>query len=201
VSHLGSPANLDGEMLRAEYQEVNANFRALAEIRFKLLALVPTVSGLGIALIDQKTDPDSAVTALLSGFGLVVLLGIVTYDQRNSQFYNRLDERAQFLEAQMKLPKAGEKPTDPSVRGEVGGQFLNRTVEPSHLFGLLPLRHGLGLGLIYSAAVGGWLFLLARWGLLAADASAETASRVAAVVALGSAVGFLGELIRMAAPR
>lgn len=99
-----------------EYREVNANFRALAEIRFKLLALVPTVSGLGIALTDQNTAADSPITALLSGLGLVVLLGIVAYDQRNSQLYNRLVGHAQFLERQMKLLQAGREPTDPPSR-------------------------------------------------------------------------------------
>jgi predicted cupin superfamily sugar epimerase len=193
------PRARDDTKLRVEYQEVNANFRALAEIRFKLLAFVPTVSGLGISLIDQKTDPDSLSTALLAGLGLVVILGIVIYDQRNSQFYNRLVGRAQFLEAQMGLLKAGIEPTEAPI-GVGGGQFLDRTVEPRRLFGLLPLWHDLGLGLIYSAAVGGWLFLLARWALLWNDASAAQASRVAAVAAVASTLASLGALIRLATP-
>lgn len=134
MAGLGSPPNAtDNQKFYEEYREVNANFRTLVDIRFKLLALVPTVSGLAIALTDQNTDADSPITALLSGLGLVVLLGIVAYDHRNSQLYYYLGLRLQFLEAQMKLPQAGKKPTDPRVADEGGGQYLDQNMEPHHL--------------------------------------------------------------------
>lgn len=70
-------------------------------------------------------------------------------------------------------------------------------MESRRLYGLLPLWHDLGLGLIYSAAVGGWPFLLARWGPLWANTTVETANRIAAYVAVGSAIVLFGELVRL----
>ena len=127
--------------LRAEYVEVNANFRMLTEIRFKLLAFVPTISGAGIALIRWAPDPLTIV--LLGVCGFIVTFALIAYDQRNSQLYKDLVSRAKFLEAQLNPPS---------------GQFT-KPERTRKLLGFL-LWHNFALALVYAVALGGWLFVI-----------------------------------------
>jgi hypothetical protein len=164
-----------------DYEQTLQTYRQLAEIRFKLLALVPTLSGIAVALITSATLERSQKAAL-AALGFVVVLGIVIYDQRNSQFYNGAIGRAQFLECELGLASA---PGD-----EAGGLFRSREGHPTlHLFSL-PVRHGLGLALIYSPVFGAWVFagVYAIWPSHAWLAAISGA----AVTAL-----FLGELLRL----
>ncbi len=46
-----SPALIDEERLRLDYQQTLTYFQALSDVRFKLLAFVPTVSGTAVALV------------------------------------------------------------------------------------------------------------------------------------------------------
>jgi hypothetical protein len=56
------------DWLVAEYEQVNDNIRALADIRFKLLAFVPLLSGAGALLLPAllSTDPRSPQSAVLA---------------------------------------------------------------------------------------------------------------------------------------
>ena len=67
------------EALLKEYGEVSNNFRLLTDIRFKLLAFLP------IAAAALKSDNASLPGLALSLFGLVVTIGLVTYNRRNDQ--------------------------------------------------------------------------------------------------------------------
>jgi hypothetical protein len=90
------------QVLIAEYTEVNQNFRMLADIQFKLLAIIPTLGGVAIFLLSrmQQSEPKLGYSLLflISGLGLLTTLGVVFYDQRNSELYNALDGRAKELE-------------------------------------------------------------------------------------------------------
>lgn len=83
------------------HDQLCESFRQLTDVRFKLLALVPSISGTAIALISKDLDVfreaplPRAVVAIL---GFIVTLGIVFYDQRNSQIYNALVRRGKALE-------------------------------------------------------------------------------------------------------
>ncbi|MCX6678617.1 MAG: histidine phosphatase family protein [Methanothrix sp.] len=138
------------ELLQLDYKTTNDYFRQLSEIRFKLLAFVPLVSGSAVGLLtlndkDQSAHPEGAF--LLGLFGLFVTLGVVFYELRNSQFYDLAVCRAKKLERQLKMP--------------LGGLFNGR---PKHtngpkIFGLT-VWHDRGLALIYGTTLAGWSYLI-----------------------------------------
>jgi hypothetical protein len=133
----------------AEYTEVNQNFRMLADIRFKLLAIIPTLGGVAIFLLSrmQQSEPKLGYSLLflISGLGLLTTLGVVFYDQRNSELYNALDGRAKELEKDLKL---------------YGGQFTHRPRRNRYLFRSVELGHDSGLALIYGTVLGAWFYPL-----------------------------------------
>src|SRR5215210_6907373 len=90
--------------LTTEYTQVNQNFRLLSDIRFKLLALIPPLGGVGIFLLSERQS-DFGLLLLISGLGFLATLGVTFYDQRNSELYNALIGRASFLEKKLQLPR------------------------------------------------------------------------------------------------
>src|SRR5215204_821582 len=93
------------DIIRFDYEQSLQTYRMLADIRFKLLALVPLISGAAIAFL--TTDPVHASSQLvLAGgvFGLLITLGITIYDQRNTQIMNVSKRRARELEKRLPLP-------------------------------------------------------------------------------------------------
>jgi hypothetical protein len=69
------------QVLIAEYTEVNQNFRMLADIQYKLLAIIPTLGGVAIFLSSrmQQSEPKLGYSLLflISGLGLLTTLGVV----------------------------------------------------------------------------------------------------------------------------
>jgi hypothetical protein len=164
-------------------------FKLLADVRFKLLALVPTISGAAIVLLsrDLEAARKVPVTSLVIGaLGLVVTLGVVIYDQRNSQISNATFFRLQWLEHQLEIHEHG--------------QFTTRPKRELRLFGLWTIWHDRGLSLIYGAVLGAWVFPIADsvlqisdlktvWGVEAVNASA--------VLALLFGIMFIVEMYRL----
>ena len=146
--------------LELEYSQVNENFRMLAEIRFKLLAFVPALGGVAVFVLSKIGDStkatcfDHAMVLLLGTLGFLVTLGITFYDQRNSELYNALSDRAKYLEEQLKLPHAEKK----SSKDLSGGQFRERPRRGRKLVGLILMGHDTGLALIYGPVIGAWFF-------------------------------------------
>lgn len=213
----------DADSLRAEYQEVNGNVRSLSDIRFRLLAFIPALSGAGIYLLTAIGDPtkktlspcelllsklmgtdgappaglspfDAAKVMVIGGLGFLATLGVVYYDQRNSELYNALISRARFLERELGFER------NPNVWRAGGGQFNERPERGRRLLGLFTLGHDTGLALIYAGALGGWLFPFA---FAVASCLSKDVYR-SSTTALGvAAVGFLltfEELLRMDRP-
>lgn len=117
--------------LRLDYQTTVQQFTALADIRFKLLAFVPTVTGAAFGVL--KDSPNKAATAAIGAFGFLVTLGIVFYEIRNTQFYDRAVHRAKALEACLKDPLC-------AARESEGGFFSARALKPKlGLFGFIPI--------------------------------------------------------------
>lgn len=140
---LSEPQQID--VLLKLYGEVCNSWRALTDVRFKLLGLVPAVSVLILASL-LKPDPTvqanvatglSPAVALLSIVGLLATVGLFTYDRRNSDLHDDLISRARRIESELGIDT---------------GQFRGR-LSPSHRF----LGHDSATTLVYGASIGGWL--------------------------------------------
>ncbi|MDQ3930931.1 MAG: hypothetical protein M3328_17530 [Chloroflexota bacterium] len=146
------------ENLRLDYELTNEYFRMLADIRFKLLGFVPTITGVAMTVL--AANPGNYTTLALAILGLLVTLGIVIYEVRNTQLYDAAFDRAKGLEVLlgMNLLTKGRSQ---------GGLFNERPRRDLRLFGLLPIWHDFGLALIYGASFAGWSYLtLASFTLL-----------------------------------
>jgi hypothetical protein len=134
---------MSDEKIRLDYEETNRYFRMLADIRFKLLAFVPTVSGLAVALVSAKATAELSLAVGL--LGLFVTLGIMIYEIRNTQSYDATVHRAKWLEVLLGLPVVTKGKT-------VGGLFNERPGRPPLLW-KVKLWHDLGLAFVYGAAL------------------------------------------------
>lgn len=132
------------EVLLSLYGEICNSWRMLIDVRFKLLGLVPTVSvALLISLLsrnklDEGLSPFSRI--VISIFGLLITLGISIYEQRNSELYGDLRDRARQIEKELGIDT---------------GQFLGR-IKPSKLW----INHENAIKLIYGTSILGWLTAL-----------------------------------------
>lgn len=133
----------EDERLKLDYDQTTKYYYALADIRFKLLALVPIVTGTAISVVDKSGPPELIIFVGILGF--VVTLGILIYDQRNTQIYDAIVSRAQRLERLLQLQ---------------GGAFSDRPPERLCLFGYIYIWHDRALAIIYSAALAGWTYLM-----------------------------------------
>jgi hypothetical protein len=143
----------EDEKIKLDYERTAQYFFHLADVRFKLLALLPIVSGTALAIVPAHFQPPEMLALGILGF--VVTIGVLLYDQRNSQIYNCLVGRLNLIEESLRMPAMRENK-------QVGGAFLDRPGKDRRrmLLRLLPANHGLGLDLIYSASVAAWLFVI-----------------------------------------
>jgi hypothetical protein len=159
------------DRLRLDYEQTTQLFRAFVDVRFKLLAFVPTISGIAVGLFGR---PRPAAELLAVGLlGLVATLGIVVYELRNTQLQEAAMRRARRLEQQLGLN---------------GGPFSERPAPTIRLFGVVTIAHSRGLALVYGASLGGWSYLVA-WGALGALEIGSARSFAVTIAALvGAAV-------------
>jgi len=143
------------DLPRLDYQQTIALLAGLGDVRFKLLALVPTLSGAAVAVLGRPSS--SAELLAVGAIGLIATLGVLLYELRNTQLYDYGLNRAQMLEKAL-----GFEALD---GGGPGGLFSDRPDRTLRLFGALPVDRDAGLSLVYSAAIAGWTYLLA-WGAL-----------------------------------
>lgn len=158
------------EQVRLEYDRAVGLFRDLTDIRFKLLALVPTLSGAAVGLLRGGEAPATLYAVGILGFAATA--GVLVYELRNSQIRREAAARIGALEPEL-FP-----------RGRV---VTDRSEGAPKLFGVVPLEDSLGLALVYGAALAGWGYLVS-WGALAA-AGAGDARRIGIVI--GAVVGLL----------
>ena len=164
--------------LRLDYNETTDLMRGLTDVRFKLVAFVPTISGAAIAVLGHgKSTSELLAVGLL---GLVATVGIVIFDLRNTQLLDYAVLRAGSLEEKLGFVSIFEP-------GTPGGLFTERPGRDVRLFGLAGVGHDRGLALVYSAAIGGWCYIVA-WGALRALGVGDARQ-------LGGAIGLIGAFV------
>jgi hypothetical protein len=129
---------------RRLYEEICANVRTTDDISFKLLGLVPFVSGAGVAiLLSTNTDLSSLPTVVFVGLlGAVITYGLLRWELRNIQTCRHLIAVGEDLEKRLGLPRGQflGRPQAPIVRGRRVGKTEAET-------------------LIYVASIVAWLLL------------------------------------------
>ncbi len=180
--------NLRFEKLRLDYEQTAGYFHELAGVRFKLLAFLPIVTGSAIIVLDQSIFEDPRRVLPIGLLGFLATLGIMFYDQRNTELYDRMQVRAKLIEAflqfesfdkekkeeeEEKKEKEGEekkkgeeeeekkeKEKEEEEKKKCGGAFIDRPRRRRKLFGIIPMWHDLGLTIVYAATMGGWTYLI-----------------------------------------
>ena len=176
------------ERLRLDYDHTTDLLRTLTDVRFKLLALVPTVSGTAIGLLGH---PGSAAELLGVGLlGLTATSGILLYELRNSELFDYATLRAANLEAGLGLA-SGLGADGP------GGLFAERPGRTVRVFGVT-VGHDRGLALVYGAALAGWSYLVCWGALRALDVGSPR--KVGAILGVCVGLCVIGALLR-ASPR
>ncbi|MCI5159640.1 MAG: hypothetical protein D3906_14660 [Candidatus Electrothrix sp. AUS1_2] len=166
------------------YGQICNSYRQLADIRFKLLAFVPTISGAAIAIITQDLSVFQASPLpglMVAVLGFTVTLGIVFYDQRNTQLYDALVNRGRRLEKEL----------------GIRGPFLQRQPRTLKLFGLIKVWHDRGLALTYGSLLGAWTFPIACGMQWLCQPQKQTAPDIAVVLALIVGIAFVFEFHRL----
>ena len=134
-----SPSRASAEK---RYEEICTSIRTTDEISFKLLGLVPLLSGAAIMTV-SKNDVNQVLLWLVSLFGTVVTLGLFRWELRNIQNCKWLASRAAEMEK--------------DEFGVTSGQFSGRDEAP-RLFGFR-LGKTEAEKIIYIATILSWLAL------------------------------------------
>jgi hypothetical protein len=120
------------------YQQVCENYRAIDDLRLKLLALLPLATGTGIlVLLGNRSVPVEAARAV-GAFGMIATLALYFYELHGVEKCAHFIHRGQRLEQEM----------------DVRGAFRNR---PPSVFRVV--SELLPTTLVYPASFAGWLFL------------------------------------------
>ena len=91
------------DLLLKLYEQTGITWRALVDVRFKLLALVPTASLVALASLLSSGDLQKffGLRLLFSVLGLVTTLGLLVYDLRNSELHDDLISRGRKIEDEL----------------------------------------------------------------------------------------------------
>ena len=176
----------DRELERLDYEQTAQLVRALTEVRFKLLAFVPTIAGAAVAFTSEPDNPGALLA--LGSLGLVATLGIFVYELRNSQLYDAAVHRAEVLERRLGIRSIADET-------RIGGVFGERPDRSLRLFGRAAVWHDRGLALVYAAALAGWTYLVG-WGVVALT-GLPGARSVGGLLGVAAAVLVLFEVQRL----
>ena len=174
------------EPLRLDYDQTTDLLRTLTDVRFKLLAIVPTISGLAVAFLSRGVPAAELLAVGL--LGLAATLGVVLYEVRNTQLYDYAIRRAKDLEARLGAV---------SIYGSSGpgGLFTERPGRDIRVFGLALAGHERGLAIVYGAALAGWSYLVSWGALRALDVGSP--QKIGGIIGIVVGVLALLELLRI----
>jgi len=112
------------------YGEIWSSWRELVGVRFKLLGLVPAISGAALAALLDADSLAPGASAAVASFGLLVTAGLFAYDQRNSQLHDELISRGRRIEYELSV-EVGQFRGRPGSRGIFKHDYAN----DAHLHG------------------------------------------------------------------
>jgi hypothetical protein len=139
-----------------DYDRTVATVHQLTEVRFKLAAFLPALTGGAVALLaSSKLGPLTKASLALGG--LIFSLGKVLYDLRNSQIYNAAIGRAKALEVVLGFDVC-EDDENPGLFGSRADTIRRKQEKGLDRFLRMPVQHGSGLALVYTAVIGAWLW-------------------------------------------
>jgi len=122
----------------AVYAQAGDNYRAIDDLRLRLLALLPLATGTGILVLLGGHGVSAPIGVPTGIFGMIVTISLYFYELHGVEKCAHFIDRGVQLEQDLGVP----------------GSFTQR---PHHIFGvvseLLPSM------LIYPASFAGWLFL------------------------------------------
>jgi hypothetical protein len=144
-----------------EYGATADLLRSLTDVRFKLLAFVPTIAGTAVALLGRHARP--AELLAVGALGLVATLGVVGYERHNTELYEYALGRAEALERELGMALLSGRPSHARERP---------------------------LALVYAAVLGAWNYLVA-WGALAAAGASHAQQLGGAIAAAAAVVSGL----------
>jgi hypothetical protein len=163
-SRTRNPLSRDNPDLRmSEYTQVISMINLLTDVRFKLAALIPALSGAAVALIISTDDITAIAQAMLGIGGFVFALGIVIYDLRNSQIYNGAIGRAMALEKTLFDRYGGDCRT--GLFGSRADTNDTHRARGTDRFFRLHVDHGTALTLVYTATLTAWVWVVVAAGI------------------------------------
>jgi len=139
------------ERLRLDYEQTAGQIGALTDVRFKLLGFVPTIATAAVVIVGAR--PNTGALLSVGLLGAIATIGILLYELRNMQALDAAVDRAADLRRALGL--------DAGQPGPLGAEPPSR----DRLFGVATIGQDQAVGLVYGAALGGWIYLLA-WGAL-----------------------------------
>ena len=138
----------------------------------------PTLSGAVVALVSASS---SGVELLaIGGLGLAATLGRARV---------RAAQRGAAPPRHRPRRTASRRSSSRAARWSARGS--GRT---PRLFGLIPASHRLGVGLVYGAALGGWVYLVV-WGALAAAGARAHSQAIGVAVGVVVALAIVREVV------
>ena len=149
------------DRLQLDYEQTTQLLRTLTDIRFKLIAFVPTFAGASVGFFAR---PRPAVELLAIGvLGLVATLGIFLYELRNSQLYATAARRAKDLERQLELSGSGLDTHDRGLSLVYGAALAGWSYIVSWgLLRAIGLDSARGIGLAVGGLVGALIVVEAK---------------------------------------
>ena len=178
----------DAELLRLEHERSLERVRSLGEIRFRLLAFIPTIAGAAVAVLPSRGGPAAMLAVGL--VGLAATLGVFLYELRNTEVVAELARRLLLLER-------GVDPDTASAPAAEGRLDADDAASGARLLGVVRPTRARGVALIYAAALAGWVYLVVWGGLALLEVGG--ADLVGGLVALGTGVAVVVGAERFAA--